>query len=214
MIEPFREYREVGVADPLRQGDVLEAADPTKTSWQKYLLVITADCDLSYFKHHGCVTCVPLMPAQDYLMEMQVPRIREKLAVKLVGTLRQCLPADRVMYVSDQRLREWPQEAEPDEIITALGVDGRNVDKVRAALESMRLAGQHAVDLNDAVELLIKAQLAAPNPPKRGNAVDQVVSRLKAAYADPPGGGRARQTHMPSRNLCRRVIGNGHAVID
>jgi hypothetical protein len=187
LTEPFREYREVSVTDPLRQGDVLEAVDPSTSKWQRHLIVITADCDFAYAKHQGRVTCVPLLTAHEYLMEMQIPRLREKFTRKLVEVLRKVLPSASATNISDERLRAWPCESETDEIVTSLGLVGRNAEIATAALESIRLICRSAETLDDAVELLVTSQLAAPNPPKRENVVQQITSVLKAPYSQPPG---------------------------
>src|SRR5258708_984972 len=102
--EPFAEYREVGVADPLRQGDVLEAVDIGASMWQRHLLVITADCDFAYAKHQGRVTCVPLLAAEEYLSEMQLPKIRERLIKQPLKEMRQILSKPGAPNISDRRL--------------------------------------------------------------------------------------------------------------
>ncbi|SDM91588.1 hypothetical protein SAMN04488074_12936 [Lentzea albidocapillata subsp. violacea] len=73
MTVSFAEYQDTSVVDPLRQGDVLEAADPAASLWQRHLVVLTADCDLARAKHHGRVTCVPVLTEHEYLLEMQIP---------------------------------------------------------------------------------------------------------------------------------------------
>jgi len=140
--ESFREYRNITVTEPLRQGDVLEAVDPAASKWQRHLLVITADCDFANVKHQGRVTCVPLLTAEEYLLDMHVPRVREKLLTKVLAALRQVLASVGAGDISKERLLEWPREVDPHEIVVSLGLEGRAAEIAEAALESIRLVGQ------------------------------------------------------------------------
>ncbi|WP_125792447.1 hypothetical protein [Amycolatopsis sp. WAC 01376] len=187
MTDPYPEYRNISVTDPLRQGDILEAADPAASHWQRHLLVITADCDFAHAKHQGRVTCVPVLTAQEYLLEMQIPRIREAALKKFVATLRATLASTSAANISDQRLRAWPCETAPGDIVASLELDARKTATARAALESIRLASQPAESLGQAVEFLIDSYLAASAPQKRDNIVNGIVSKLKGPYSQPPG---------------------------
>lgn len=119
-------------------------------------------------------------------MEMQVPRIRERFMTKIVGALRKVLPPDSGAN-SDERLRAWPCEAEPAEIVAALGLDGRDAETDKAALDSIRLISQPAGTLDEAVELVVASYLAAPNAQTRENVVRQITEALKGPYSQPPG---------------------------
>jgi hypothetical protein len=127
-----------------------------------------------------------MLTASEYLMEIQVPRIREKAMQKTIRTLRNLLHPD-CANISDERLRAWPSEAEPAEIVAALDLDGREAEAARAAFHAIRLLSKPAEDLNEAVELVVASYLAAPNPPKRENVVRQVTEALKSPYSQPPG---------------------------
>lgn len=201
MTEPFAEYREISVTDPLRQGDVLEAADPSASKWQRHLLVITADCDFAYDKHQGRVTCVPLLTANEYLLEMQIPRIRERFTTKVVRALRQILPPGNAANISDERLRAWPCEVDLAEIIVALNLDGRDAETAKAALGSIRLVRQTAETLDEAVELLVASQLVAPNPQKRENVVRKITEDLRGPYSQPPGDALFLSSVAPEHHL-------------
>ncbi|MEU5872557.1 hypothetical protein AB0A73_13495 [Glycomyces sp. NPDC047369] len=196
----FTEYREISVTDPLRQGDVLEAVATGASMWQRHLLVITADCDLAFAKHQGRVTCVPLLTAEEYLMEMQIPRLREKYRKKALERLYSLMP-EAAPRVSDTRLRAWCLEAEPEEIITSLGLSGRNADTARAVLTNIRLLDSPAESLKEAVEVLVNALLAAPKAQKRDHIVQQIVSALRAPYAQPPGDALFLSAIAPKHDL-------------
>jgi len=185
--EPFAEYREIRVTDPLRQGDVLEAVDSGASAWERHLLVITADCDFAHDKHQGRVTCVPLLRADEYLLELQMPALKEKYIVtKLIPTLRRAL-ASVAPTVSDERLRAWPQEENVDTIIQGLGLTGNSSSEACAAFHAIRLLGVPCTSLDDAVLALLEAQLVGPAPKTRDNILRDITAALKATYTNPPG---------------------------
>ncbi|MGC4750167.1 hypothetical protein ACLQ28_31550 [Micromonospora sp. DT201] len=187
MSGPFPEYRDISVTDPLRQGDIIEAVEPVASMWQRHLLVLTADCDFAHAKHQGRVTCVPLLTANEYLLEMKVPLLRERALAKVIPVLRQVLPSPFAEHVSDERLRAWPGEVEPNEIVATLGLADPEASVAKAILEAIRLVSQPAQTLDDAVERLIAAHLAVPNAQKRDKIVQQIVNVLKNPYGQPPG---------------------------
>ena len=185
--ESFAEYRTIGVADPLRQGDVIEATDMGASMWHRHLLVITADCDFAHAKHQGRVTCVPLLRAEEYLAEMRVPRIREQLANQQLRGLREILSKAGAPTISDRRLREWPGEEEPSAIVVGLGLKQGDAQKATAALTAIRMLDAPTGVLKDALNSLVDAQLAGINPPKRESATKNLIKSLRDTYAQPPG---------------------------
>jgi hypothetical protein len=185
--EPFAEYREIGVADPLRQGDVLEAVDVGASIWQRHLFVITADCDFAHDKHQGRVTCIPLLAADEYLSVMQIPKIRERLVKKLLASMRALLSKVGAPNISDQRLREWASEEGPAVIAMTLGLEEVTAQEARSAIEAIRMIDTPAPNLKESINSLVEAQLLGTNPPKRDKALKDVVTPLQQAYARPPG---------------------------
>ncbi|GAA2788951.1 hypothetical protein GCM10010441_12630 [Kitasatospora paracochleata] len=187
MDERFAEYCDVGVADPLRQGDVLEAVDAEATMWKRHLLVMTADCDFAHAKHRGRVTCVPLLTAEEYLAEMQIPKVRDQLVKPQMAELRRILASGQMPTISDRRLREWASEEKAEAIVRRLGLDGANSKKASDALEAIRMLDTPAKSLRSGIELLVKAQLAGASPPKPEGALKKVVGKLREPYSQPPG---------------------------
>jgi hypothetical protein len=164
----------------------LEAAGSEASFWERHLLVLTADCDLALGKHGGRVTCVPLLTASEYLLEMKVPVLRERALSKFVAELRKVLPPG-APNISDERFKLWPCEAEPVEIISALGLGEKNADTAKAALESIRLVSKETPSLKEAIEILVDSQASAPNAKKREAVVNSVLDSLKSPYSKPPG---------------------------
>ena len=187
MTDTFAEYCEVTVTDPLRQGDVLEAVGARASCWQRHLMVITADCDFAHDKHQGRVTCVPLLAKSEYHTELQLPKLRERLASKPLAELRKILATSSGPNISDQRLRAWVTEEDPDSIVSHLGLDGSAAEIASQSLISIRLLDSPGADLREAVSTLVDAQLRGPNPPNETNARRQVLDPMKAVYGQPPG---------------------------
>ena len=185
--ESFAEHHEVGVADPLRQGDVLESVDVGASMWQRHLVVLTADCDLAYAKHQERVTCVPLLAAEEYLREMQIPKIRERLVKEPLKEMRRIVSAPGGPNISDRRLRDWASEEEPADIVIRLELKQAAAQEATAALAAIRMIDTPVSNLKEGVDSLVEAQLVGASPPKREIAVKKVVNGLREAYARPPG---------------------------
>lgn len=183
----FREFRDVSVTDPLRQGDVLESVNVGATMWHRHLLVITADCDFANDKHQGRVTCVPILTANEYLLQMRIPALRDRIIKKNLATLRAAIASSANPNITDQRLREWTTEEDPDHIVKALNQVGNQAVRVHAALTAIRLADHPASNLAGAISQLVEAELAGPEPPKRENVVRSMVEGIRNSYNQPPG---------------------------
>jgi len=183
----FVEYRDVTVTEPLRQGDVIEATDANAVMWQRHLLVITADCDFANAKNQGRVTCVPLLSQDEYLVEFQIPRIRDRVIDKSVSALTILLAKVNGPSISSRRLRQWPSEEEPSAIVATLGLRGTQADDAERLLSAVKAASDLPTNLDDAVERLIKAQVDVPNGKKSANAQREIIDSLKSHYINPPG---------------------------
>lgn len=197
----FAEYRDVGGSEPLRQGDVLEAVDATTSKWQRHLIVITADCDFAHQKNHGRVTCIPLLRADEYQLEMQLPRLRDKLAKKPLAELQNILKRTNGPNVSEHRLREWACEVDADTIIRTLRLNEVDAEAARPALKCLRMIGSPAKNLVDAARTLVEAQMCAVQAPTRENAVKAVRAPLRDSYARPPGDAFFLSSFAPTHNL-------------
>lgn len=185
--QPFAEYKEVTVTDPLRQGDVIEAVDENAIKWQRHLLVITADCDFANEKNQGRVTCVPLLTQDEYILEFQIPRIREKVLKKSVDALQVILSKAGGPSISPERLREWPLEQEPTHIVNALRLDEETSHGAEELIDAIRKVSLPPADLDEAVQRLVSAQVDVPNGKSLWNAKKDVVSSLRSHYSSPPG---------------------------
>lgn len=175
------------MTQPMRQGDVIESTDPDANKWQRNLVVITADCDFANAKHQGRVTCVPILTQDEYVMEFQIPRIRERTLSKLVALLAAELAKYLQVNISPQRLREWPTEERSSRIIKALDLDTAVSSNTENLIEAIRLIQSPVDRLEDAVANIIRSQVDIPNGKKEINARREVIESLKAHYGNPPG---------------------------
>lgn len=187
MAPMFVEYREVDVNTGLHQGDIIEAVDATASMWERHLMVITADCDLAHSKHHGRIACVPILAAAEYHLELQIPRIRSRIAKKPLAELANILRRVDGPSITEARLREWASEETPDSVVEALNLDGANAKAAKAALLSLQLIDSTTSDLQGAISALVSAQMCATEPPKLENARNSVINELRQAYKQPPG---------------------------
>lgn len=183
----FKEFTEISVTEPLRQGDVLEAVNPDASRWARHLLVITADCDFAHDKHRGRVTCVPLMDADHYLMELQVPRIRDQIERKALTAITNCLHGPDKPNLTPTRLLEWATEEEPEAIVEILGLDKKSSGPFARGLTAIRTAHSPASSLEQAIELMVRAKTEGPDPQTPERAFNDVMGTLRAPYRQPPG---------------------------
>jgi hypothetical protein len=185
--DDFVEYRPVAITESLRQGDVLERVADDATAWNRHLLVMTADCDFAHDKHHGRVTCVPLLTKDEYILELQIPKLRRQAAAKLAAHLQEVLSGLGAAAISEARLNEWPQEQSTESILTTLAVPDPSRDAVGGMLDSIRELGGVASTVAEATAALVRAQRRLPNAQSEKNLRSQVVNRLQNAFKQPPG---------------------------
>lgn len=183
----FVEFEAVRASVPLRQGDVLESIDANANMWTRHLLVITADCDFAHGKNQGRVTCVPLLTDKEYLLEMQVPRLREKLLKRPMNELREVVERVGGPQVSPERMRAWATEEPPESIILALGLTGSDAEKATGALKSVKLIETSSGSFEATTKNLVNAQLSLVGAPSRETAFERVHAPLRQAYSQPPG---------------------------
>ncbi|WP_147375482.1 hypothetical protein [Jiangella rhizosphaerae] len=187
MAQPFNEYREVTTAEPLRQCDVLEAVDATASMWQRLLFVITADCDLANKKHQGRVTCVPILSAHEYLLQLRIPRIRELLIRSPLIELKELLERSGFRNATEARLREWILEESNEAVATSLKIDQADRARANNIIQRIRLIDTPVPTLDQAASSLIESEMLHVKPPKREAAVKKVLGLLRDSYKKPPG---------------------------
>jgi uncharacterized protein YdaT len=183
----FTEYRTVAISEPLRQGDVLERVSDDANSWNRNLLVITADCDFANDKHQGRVTCVPLLTKDEYLLSLILPKIREATLVKLTERANALLEKMKAVSISAQRLRDWPKEQSTEEILNLLPVSNESKSELGRIFDNIRDLAVESATLHEAVKKIVSAQLIISSGKKEISIRKDISSRLQSAFKQPPG---------------------------
>lgn len=186
MVEQFGEFRAIRSSEPLRQGDVLESAEEDAPMWRRHLLVLTADCDLAFDKHQGRITCVPLLRADEYLMEMQIPRVRERIIKRILDQAAELLRRAGKPTVSPARLHEWPSEQTSRQITDALDLSANDSTKLSSLFDAIRSAEAPALTLKQSIDALAAAQ-AASSTTDFDRARKNIVDQLRQCFRQPPG---------------------------
>ncbi|EXG81876.1 hypothetical protein [Cryptosporangium arvum] len=187
MTEHYVEYCEINREHPLRQGDILEATAAAALPWNRHLFVVTADCDFAHTKHQGRVTCIPLLRAEEYLLLLQVPKMRERLIKGPLKDLRAVFDTVGRTSISDRRAREWASEQSTAAIVTTLGLDGQESARAQSAIDAIRLMDAPVESLRAAVATLVEAQVLEAGQSKRDKVARSIISELRQVYKSPPG---------------------------
>lgn len=173
---------------PLRQGDVIEATASTASAWTRHLMIITADCDFANSKNAGRVTCVPLLSADDYLLDLFVPAQRDKIVDRFIREIGEELRRAQKPSISAQRLEEWISEvASVDEVIDALSLPSKEAANVRRACEGIRTTKAPAASVSEAMSLLVDGQSLHANALDRSKLVANARSALSNRFQSTPG---------------------------
>lgn len=181
------EYRCVSAAEPLRQGDIIEARAGDVGEWERVLVVITADCDLAHSKHEGNVTCVPILTADEYLLNVIFPRLREKLAEFPKGLIKDVLQRNLGKTISDERLLDWVKSAEIEAIRDSVQLDGESFAAVERCHRSIRLLCREYSSVHESMTAFVDAQVTANEALRREKAVGRVRDAIREAFRNPPG---------------------------
>ncbi|MFV9424613.1 MULTISPECIES: hypothetical protein [Microbacterium] len=185
--EDFNEAVARGVDAPLRQGDVIEAVAADSSAWTRYLLVLTADCDLANQKNAGRITCIPLLPAEDYLLALLLPEHRDKAVHRLAEDFNDDLKRRGKRGISIERLIEWVGESGFDEILEALEIDQSNGGDLLSRYDGIRFALEPVKTLDDAVANIVAAQQRFAQPKSAEKLSAAMRDVLSNRFRQPPG---------------------------
>lgn len=184
----FAEYRTVGITEPLRQGDVLERIADDGTAWNRNLLVITADCDFAHNKHHGRVTCVPLLTKDEYILELQMPKLRNKAITELTTSLQNALSKLGAPHLSLERLTDWPNEQSTEAILASLQISAEHCDAVGRMVDAIRDLGSSQPTVTEASNALVQARLQlSDKKATEQNLRKNIINYLQNVFKSTPG---------------------------
>ncbi|WP_285138521.1 hypothetical protein [Microbacterium sp. lyk4-40-TSB-66] len=182
----FSEAESVRVGTSLQQGDVIEATDGEAPIWQRYLIVITADCDLAHNKHNGRLTCVPALTVEDYIARVHLAKRRELAADALIGELQPHLANTSVANVPAARLREWMASEEPSEVVEDMGVTGELAERVYVTGSTVRDVSDTESSLARATDALLRGAVLTGSK-DRSAAARELSGYIKNAFKSTPG---------------------------
>lgn len=125
----FSECVDAIESEPLRQGDVFEWLTDTGDPWERFGIIVTADCDIAYAKHRGVLSYVPVLQARDYVRLFYLPprvqRIANSLYDELFAKVRQFQGTHVPEFsgeLSDDALRIWFRSTSADRIADDLRI--------------------------------------------------------------------------------------------
>ncbi|GIH09244.1 hypothetical protein Rhe02_73110 [Rhizocola hellebori] len=186
----------IGTGEDLRQGDILQMIPKNLVGEvglldRHFAVVVTANCDLTWSKHDGVLTCVPLIPALIYTHHIQVPRLLDRRrAACLVKIAKALVDADQADLV--ERVHEMLELGQTASVIrlfeeksTLLRQKTSEVQQFsiyRSALDRL----QHCDELRQSLVILRDAasQLDQLHGRKPNNALTNFVEALKETMGD------------------------------
>jgi hypothetical protein len=89
--------------------------------------------------------------------------------------------------ITDRRLTEWIEEEADDAILATLGLPEAAQTPATNALTAIRLTVTPNAGLAEAIKALIEGQAFSARPPKRENAIQNVIGPLRDTFSQPPG---------------------------
>lgn len=169
------------------QGDIIRSNDSTAPMWSRFLMVITADCDLAHAKHDKRVTCVPLLPAEQYLLEMQLPKQREKFVTREYGKLKRELDKLGAPKVTLLRLRSWLREEPLPEIVDSLQIRQSASEKVTSLLATIKMLDEPTADLETSIARMVEGLRLSDPSADTQSVRNSIIGALRSIYLQPPG---------------------------
>lgn len=151
-------------------------------------MVITADCDLANNKHRDQVTCVPVLEANDYLVDMILSKTSEGLEAKGLEVVSEVLAGTEYPRVSEERMRDWVHEEEPVTVADQLAVpDGPKRERLLGALGALKMLKNQKRGLEETTNLLREANQMLPNGKKPEGFSESLASTIHSAFRQTPG---------------------------
>lgn len=121
------ELEDVGVLDPLRQGDVFALWNPdTRDPHDRVGVIVTADCDIRHGKTKGQITYLPIVPMRAYLFgEFAAQHLKSRLESSLKSANEEIarvfsLAKSPQKSISPEALLDWCRETDVDEILASI----------------------------------------------------------------------------------------------
>lgn len=203
MQDLFAEVRELPPGAAIAQGDVLASVAEEPGTYERLLIVVTADCDLAHEKHAGHISCVPVLEARTYavhhLLDRDVKKLEDELETALSGEIRRSQQRDLdpgAAPIGRERAIRWALE--------------EGADSVQKTLPSFRI---------DRMQPIIEALATLESAPREFDPLIEAIGRGRAALnnGSPPeiiarhlGNLRGRLLELPGDAMFLSRIGPDH----
>jgi hypothetical protein len=156
------EFEVRDLSEPIRQGDVIQWLQPT-SPWDRFGVVVTADCDIAQGKHRGVLSYSPVLTLDDYLSQIWLgDHVRKQLRAHLPRVRKLLLDAAKISSTGFQGISDddvipgWVLRRGPAGIMEDIGVDSARAPELLDWLSLIDL-GAHAVEAQDVEEVLSAA---------------------------------------------------------
>lgn len=151
-------------------------------------MVVTADCDLAYAKHSGRITCVPLLTADEYLLEIYFPELRKPVTERHAREFAAALNSAGGRTMSEGRIVEWCLEVEHgDQVSAAFDVAEDVRQLIENSCNGIRLANSHCDTVEKAVTNLVDSQSLHSNPKAATTLRRTITGGIQQRFTQPRG---------------------------
>ena len=120
----------------LRQGDILRRyKNPISREGATWGFVINADCDLANRKNQGHISWLEVIPTEEYWQRFWAPQqlatFAQKKSQQICDQINSALKkqGSDLDRLSHDRLVDWVRRRKPEEIISSIGIDNKNLLK-------------------------------------------------------------------------------------
>lgn len=152
------------------------------------MMVVTADCDLAYAKHSGRITCVPLLTADEYLLEIYFPELRKPVTERHAREFAAALNSAGGRTMSEGRIVEWCLEVEHgDQVSAAFDVAEDVRQLIENSCNGIRLANSHCDTVEKAVTNLVDSQSLHSNPKAATTLRRTITGGIQQRFTQPRG---------------------------
>ncbi|WP_437653706.1 hypothetical protein [Sorangium sp. So ce1182] len=177
----------------LRQGDIFVRISASSDPWQRYGVVITADCDIAQEKHHQIISYVPILSATDYLGLFYLPKqLRRTLrAVKdeLLGCIRsaQAKIPGYPEPISEDAAVSWVLRAPAEDIADDLRLVNRDRIRLVELCKSYSSADRAVSTGNFSEQLACAISLRAKSSKSHEKSRDKIWEEISDHMQQLPG---------------------------
>jgi hypothetical protein len=193
----FQEWSHLRAQEPIRQGDILRAIASDGDPWRRWLIVITADCDLAHAKHDGALSCVSVLHHLDYISRFRTEKVSSAIEDRIIREILKIVSAapfdspdmQSRPKVSPPRMSAWIMEADPAEILSTLGISNSPGTKMHLYMQCYRdlVKGRESGEISLLLDAFASAKFAMGEGKSKNSTRAGVAKELAASLKTLPG---------------------------